>query len=426
MENTLPVSNWIALELLRQLKNELFIGSGFNSDFADEFTREFPIGETVNVKQPWRPIGGEGIDYDPEPIDIRTTPVTVDRVPHVHFEWNSIEQALKLSRGREKIKAEILAPSAQRMRQQFEIIAAQHAAINAPNVFGTLGTDPTTLGFAAQARARLIEMGGWTTRGRRTCAVTPGVMTAITQAATVTTPLFNPGDEISAAFKEGYLGRNGGWDMQESMSVQRITAGTRAGACTVSGAVASGSSSITLACTAGDTFVAGEKFSIGADATGPWPVNPGTRQQANTKAFTVSIAGLWGQTYTATGATISLPITDVIEGPASGYVNITTLPAGGETVTFWPGTTAPNGKSGSLNVLFNRDAFAIVGVKMANPEQGGTVQIAAQERDPETGISVAVLRIFDGVQRRWINRFDALLGVGNFYNRNCAAVFASA
>lgn len=435
VQNVLEVSDWLTMECARMLGNELFVAAGFNPDFAKEYNQEFAVGETIRVPYPWRPIGGEGIDYQPEPIDRRHFTVTVDKIPHVHFEWNSVEQALRLTRGREAVKEQILKPAMQKMRQKIELMAAQWAAIQSPNVTGVLGTDPTTLGFAATARTRMIQMSGWAAPnvGRnagqqtlpRTAAISPSIMQSIVQQATVTTPVYNPGDEISTAFKEGYLGRNGGFEFQESMSLMTITAGTRASTCAISGSNQSGSS-LLISCTSGDTFKAGEKFSIGTDSAGPWPVNPGTLQRANKVAFQASVAGNEGDVYTATGSTITLPITDSIEGPASGYQNITTLPQNGDAITWWPGTNSPNGLTGTLSTLFNRDAFSIVGVKLANPEQGGTVQMASQNRDPDTGISVAYIRVFDGVKRRWISRFDALLGFGNFYNRNCSIVVAGA
>ena len=84
------------------------------------------------------------------------------------------------------------------------------------------------------------------------------------------------------------------------------------------------------------------------------------------------------------------------------------------------------GTGSAPKLRLRASSFALCGVKMANPEQGGTVQIASQMRDPETGIAVALLRVFDGVERRWINRLDALVGFGNFYNRNCSIVLAGA
>lgn len=416
--NSLEVTDWLSMECVRILKNELFIGGGFNSDYAKDYQQEFAPGETIRVPLPWRPIGGEGMSYQPEPIDRRHYTITVDKIPHVHFEWNSVEQALRLTRGREAISEQILKPCMQKMRQKIELYAGQWAAINAPNVTGVLGADPSTLGFAATARTRMLQMSGWT-GAKRTAAISPSVMQAIAQATTVTTPLYNPGDEISHAFKEGYLGRNAGFEFAESMSLMQITAGTRASTTTISGSNQSGAS-LLINCTNGDTFVAGEKFSI----ANRFPVNPGTLQQASTTAFQCAVAGVAGQTFTATASTITLAITDSIEGPGSGYQNISQLPQDTDSITWWPGTSNPNGLSGTLSVLFNRDAFAIVPVKLALPEKGA--EIASQYRDPETGLAVAFVRAFDWTERRWINRFDALLGFGNFYNRNCSIVLAGA
>ncbi|OGT58000.1 MAG: hypothetical protein A3E01_18435 [Gammaproteobacteria bacterium RIFCSPHIGHO2_12_FULL_63_22] len=421
VENLLETSDWLSMECARLLTNELFVSAGMNNDWAKDFDQPFPIGDTARIPFPWRPIGGEGMDYDPEPIVRRHTDVTVDKVPHVHFEWGSVEQALKLTRGREKVQAEILKPAMQKMRQKIELLAARHAAINSPNVLGTLGTDPTTLGFAGQARTRLIQMAGWM-GAKRTAALSPSVMESITQAATVTNPIFNPTDKIAKAFVEGYLGENGGWQFAESMSLLQITAGTRAGAISISATAVSGATSLVIACTEGDTFVAGEKFGV----AGRYPVNPGTLERAMTTTFQFAIAGDPGQTYTATAATITLPITDTIYGPADPYQNITVMPTAGDVVTPWPGTTTPNGLVGTLSVLFSRDAFTIVPVKLANPEQGGSVQIATQNRDPRSGVSVAVIRMFEPIERRWVNRFDALLGIGNLYNRNASVVLAGA
>jgi hypothetical protein len=45
---------------------------------------------------------------------------------------------------------------------------------------------------------------------------------------------------------------------------------------------------------------------------------------------------------------------------------------------------------------------------------------SSQARDPRTGISVAVIRDFDPILRRWVNRLDTLYGFGNLYNDRAA------
>jgi hypothetical protein len=46
--------------------------------------------------------------------------------------------------------------------------------------------------------------------------------------------------------------------------------------------------------------------------------------------------------------------------------------------------------------------------------------MASYARDPETGLSVSFLRMFDPIQRKWVNRFDVGMGFGLLYNDHCA------
>jgi hypothetical protein len=44
----------------------------------------------------------------------------------------------------------------------------------------------------------------------------------------------------------------------------------------------------------------------------------------------------------------------------------------------------------------------------------------SQTTDPDTGLSIAFIRAFDAVQRRWINRFDCMVGFGRLHVESCA------
>jgi hypothetical protein len=55
---------------------------------------------------------------------------------------------------------------------------------------------------------------------------------------------------------------------------------------------------------------------------------------------------------------------------------------------------------------------------MANPT---AVEVASYFRDPETGLSIAFVKAFDPIGRRFIMRWDVgPFGFGNLYNDNCA------
>ena len=78
---------------------------------------------------------------------------------------------------------------------------------------------------------------------------------------TPVTSLFQPADAITEAFKEGSMGKLKTFDVFEEQNLYSQTAGTWAGAVTVTGAGQSGTSLI-ITGTAGDTFNQGDKFAI--------------------------------------------------------------------------------------------------------------------------------------------------------------------
>jgi hypothetical protein len=48
------------------------------------------------------------------------------------------------------------------------------------------------------------------------------------------------------------------------------------------------------------------------------------------------------------------------------------------------------------------------------------VELASNTRDPETGIAIRFVRMFDPQQSKMINRFDVLMGFGPLRPNNCA------
>jgi hypothetical protein len=63
-------------------------------------------------------------------------------------------------------------------------------------------------------------------------------------------------------------------------------------------------------------------------------------------------------------------------------------------------------------LALGEDAFALVGVRLQNPK---ACEMASYARDTNTGISISFFRMMDPTTRVMINRFDCMLGFGNFY-----------
>ncbi len=401
------------MEGLRLLVNKLQVAQFGNTDYNKEFQKKFAVGETVRVPLPQQYTIRNGLGYQPQGINRINTTVSVDQVFGIDFQFDDIESALKMERGDAAIKKNYLEPAMAQIAQEIDSRAALFFYQNTSNVVGILGTDPTSFQtFSQAARQRLIEQ-ACPPGGDRGVIIPPSVNTALTGTAV---GYFNPTSEISRQYKEGSIGRQGGFDWYESMSVYQHTAGTWAGAVTLSAAATSGSNTLAVTCTTGDTFNKGDVITVAAS----YAVNPRTRRVANTsytKQFTIL------ENAVGVGSAATLSVYPTIYGPGSQYQNVDALPANGAALTLFPGTTSPNGKTGMNGLAIHKDAFAIVGVEMEMPK---AVEMSSQTRDPETGIAIRFVRSWNPTESRMENRFDVLMGFGVLYGDNCCVRLLSA
>lgn len=405
--NSFSYADWLSMETLRLLKNKLQVAQFFDTSYEKEFSKEFAVGDTVRVKYPQRFITRRNtLQYNPQAIDRKSTTIVVDQIIGCDFEWDSAEAALKLERGRDKIRKEYLDPAAAQIAQDLDSACALYAKNHTSNIVGVLGTAPTTLkDISGKARQRLVEA-GCPAGGEKGLIVAPKVMTELVGASTA---IFNPSSEISRQYKEGSIGKQGGFDWYESMSLYTHTAGTWAGTVELSAAVsAHGTASLALTATTGDTFKEGDVIQI----ENVYAVNPMTRRSTGTlKQFVVRADA------TAAASAATITISPAIYGPGSPYQNVDAFPASGADLTLFPGTTTPSGKSGINGLAIHPEAFALVGVKLEMPK---AVELASQTQDPETGLAVRFVRAWDQNLSKMTNRFDVLFGFGELYPHNCA------
>lgn len=402
MANNFLNTNWVSMQILRLLLNKLEIAEYFNRDWERDFNKEFAPGSSITVKFPQRFFTSDGMGYQPQGINRISTTISLDQWIQIGFEWDDYERAVKLERSAEELKENYFDPAAAAMSQEMDNRCAKFAWINTSMIAGALGTDPTSVSTFYTARKLLKQQA--CPAGKRGMNISSSMMQTL---GTNLTNFLNPADEISRMFKEGALGRLGGFDFFESNSLYSATAGTFTTTPTVVGSGQSGTS-IIITGTAGDTINAGDKIAFQNTNM----VNPMTRRTAGpltAKTFTVLTA------LTLTGGSDTVQILPAIYGPGSQYQNVDALPVNGATVTLWPGTTSPNGKTGTVGLALSRFAFALVGTKLYVPkavEQGG------QATDPDTGISVRKVVAWDAVRSMQINRMDSLVGFGNLYQDN--------
>jgi len=420
--NYLEVTDMIALESLRQLTNPLEILPFFNTEYNSEFTTEMPIGDTLRIPFPKQFIASQDntLAYTPQPIQSKHASVVIDQVSKVHFEWDSIEQALRLPRGEEKIKRDIIKPAMVSIRNDMESRAAKYAYQHTGNVVGILGTNPTTFdAIYGAAGQRLAELGAPDTD--LGMFLTPGVIRAV--RATAVSQL-NPSADISKMWKKGSIGMVNNFDTYQSNSLWSHTSGAWAGTVEIATAPTSAglvqpipeTTTLSLTQTNGDTFKQGDSINIAA----VYAVNPLTYRSTGTlKQFVVEAS------VTTVGTAVSVVVRPAIIGPGSPFQNVDALPVAGADLTLFPGTntagSAATAKTGFQGLALGTQAFALVTVKLANPPSGGGT-LSSYARDPETGISVSVLRWFDGNLRKWCNRIECVYGFGTLYDNDAVRI----
>lgn len=413
MANQFIFVDWLAMEALRVLTNDLVVAKYFNTDYIPDYNKEFAVGQTIRVPLPQRWIVTEGLAYNEQGINTQYTTCTINTPKGIHFQWNSFDEALKLQRGDDRIKRDFVDAPMAAIKQKIDSDAARFAVLNTNNIVGALGTNPTAMTTYNQARARLVENACPPGEQNQAMIISPNMQVAV---GNTNSTIFNPQKTVSDIWRDGKLldAAYGFGEWYESMSLVNTTADTWQGAVTVSGSGQSGSS-LLVNCTSGDTFTAGNVVNIAATNN----VNPQTRDSTGTlKQFVIT------QTLVASASTATISISPAIVGPGATptdaqYQNVDALPLTTAALTLFPGTTSPNGKVGKNGLAINRNAFALVGVKLEAPNNGGGI-MSKQYQDPNTGLAVRFVRAWDNIQSRWTNRYDVAYGFGALYPDNCA------
>ena len=406
--NKHETADWLCMEGLDILTNELMIAKQFNTDYNSEFTKPFPVGSTVRVPLPWRPKIRTGMTYVGQAIERTHVDIVVDQPFGVDLEWNSIEKALEMSRGREKIRKEYLEPAFKKMAQEIEDRCALYASQHTACTVGTLGTNPASFDAAFGAAGQyMTEMG---ISGDKAMVLSPSAHRTLRNSAV---SYFNPADAVSKMFKKGIIGMVNDFETYESASLYSHTSGVWSGAGVVAGAGQTGST-LTVTLTAADTVNVGDTFTI----ANVYPINPMTGRKISsrlkqfriTQAIASATGGAGGDTFAFAPA---------IVGPGNMYQNVDALPADGATIYLFDDSTPAAALTGTQSLAMTREAFALVGVPLEVPT---AEEWAGEQRDPNSGIQIAFVRSFDAELRRWISRLDTLIGFGTFYADEGAAI----
>ena len=268
--NSVPVRQEVTAEVLRVLTNKCLAINWIQREHEKYFQEKVPIGTTLQIKRPWRPLGRKGQAFQPEPIVQTTVPLTISYWRGCDFIFNDTDEALYLDM--ERFHENYSMPIGTMIANQVDADALAFFQVTVPNYVGTPGTIPTATSTYNDAQTVLNKL--LALQNDRSVIYNSEYNAKLVGLGQT---LFNPTRDISDQYLEGYVGKYAGFKFGIDEQLPAFTAGTYVGSGQISGSGQSGSTlNLKNFTSSSVSLVPGDRFTI----TGIFKVNPsGLRNQ---------------------------------------------------------------------------------------------------------------------------------------------------
>lgn len=383
MANTILTPQMITREALRILHQKLnFIGN-INRQYDDSFANSgAKIGDTLKIRLPNQYTVRTGKTLSTQDTTEQSVSLAVSNQKGVDVNFSSAELTLSL----DDFSTRILEPAMAVLAANLEADAFSMAldVYNAVNNIGSAVTFKNIMTGRKLLNDNLAPIDN-----NRTCILNTTDQVDLIDALK---GLFQDSSNISKQYKEGIMGRTGGFDFYENTLIPTQTTGTALSATTytVNGAVTTNGSSTVTVATGATTFKKGDIITF----SGCNRVHPETK--ADTGALqqfvvTADYAGGAGNISISPAVYTSTGLQNVL---ATGIPN-------GATVTKVGGASAVYKPS----LVFHKDAFAFATADLIMPKG---VDFSA--REVYDGISMRIVRAYDINSDNLPCRIDVLYG----------------
>lgn len=390
MANSILTPSVIAKEALMQFKNGMGVSGHCDSSYSKDFAkRGAKIGASETIRKPNRFTVTDGATYSAQDVTEDSVTLTIDTQKHVGFEFTSKDLTLSI----DEFSKRYLAPASLALVNKVDIDGNALAAKYIANTVGTAGTTPSALLTYLEAMQKIQESAGPMDDNYQ-YLIGPAAQTKIVDALK---GLFADQSEISKQYKRGRMGIAAGGEWVMSQNLYSHTSGQRGGTPLMNGATAAGATTLVTdgwTAAAANRVKAGDVFTVAA----VYKVNPITKQSTGVLQQFVA---------TADAASDGLGNVTISISPAiyaSGSLqNVDALPQDGAALTFVHGASTVT----QSNLLLHKDALALAFAPLEKPEG---VHFSAVETDPETGVSIRIVRDYDFSNDKFRCRLDVLYG----------------
>lgn len=386
MGNSLLNIGMITKESLRVLKNELGFSKGVNRQYDDQFARSgAKIGSVINIRKPTRFTVTTGAALSLQDVGDQYSALTLDTQAHVDFSFSSKELTLNIDEFSKRYVKPAVAELANYV--DFTGTALYKQVYNAT---GTPGTTPNAFSFLTDAATKLSNF-GTPVDSDRNMVLNPAASGSLADALK---GLFQSQERIKEQYEKGLMGIAAGFNIKMDQNVQQFTNATFGGTSLVNGASQTGSTLVSDGWSSGATTLKeGTIFTI----ANVYAVNPKNRQSTGQLQQFVVTSDI-----SDTAGSISIPISPSIT-LTGAYQTVNALPADNAAITVL-GSTAT---AYPQNLAYHKDAFVLGCADLDLP--GGT-DMAARATDPDSGLSLRIVRAYDISNDTFPCRVDILYG----------------
>lgn len=386
MGNTILTPDMITREALRVLENELVITRNVNRQYDDRFAVEgAKIGDTLRIRLPDRSLVTDGPALQVQDENQQYTSLTVSTQKHIGLAFTSAEMTMSL----DNFSDLIIKPRVSQLAATIDADVANAFKYIGQSV-GTPGTTPATSQVLLQGQQKLNESAAM--MSPRYATVDPAANGALVEGMK---GFFNPQGTISRQFKSGMMGQGvlGYDEINMSQSIKKFTTGSRVTGTTGAAVTTEGATSIVLASVGNNaTIKLGDVFTV-ADC---YAVNPQTRESTGSLFQFVVLADI-----TADGSGNATVTVAPMYSASRALATVDVLPQNSKAATFLGAASTAYPQ----NLIYHRDAITFATADLVLPKG---VDFAS--RANHNGISIRLLRQYDGNNDRLITRLDVLYG----------------
>lgn len=393
--NSILTDSIITKECLMELKNQLVFSKSVHTGYDSRFGQEgAKIGDVINIRKPTRYEVTDGAPLNVQGSVDQSIALTLNEHKHVAMAFSQKDLTLSIDDFKERyIKPAVTAlANAVDYSGYSQMYKKVFSSVGVPSATAL----PSTLKGFTDGYALMASLGAPV--DDLTTTINPFVQSSLVDGLK---GLFQSSEKIASQYEKGTMGVAAGQKFKMSQNVVAHTAGVVLGTPQLSANIADGASTAALSGITGsitNCYRAGDVISF----AGVYAVNPQTRQSTGKLAQFVVTA----DTNSSGGAIASLPFSPAIV-LSGAFQNVSTQPLSGAAVTQFGSQAAYSGVVAPQNMIFAPQAFALGCADIVLPKG---MAMAARASDPESGLSIAMVRGFDIVNYREITRLDIIFG----------------